>query len=238
MAASTHFQFAAYCRRGHSPAMLFSRRIDAPSDGLPRSPAVSRNREPIAEVLGRHLPKRGTVLEIASGTGEHAAYFASRFDGITWQPSDFDQAALQWVEAHRVASSDGGTPRPNLLPPLRLDVTRPGWEFGVPVRFPVAIIAINLVHIAPWQATVGLVSGARDLLMPGRHLFLYGPFKRGGRHTARSNASFDATLRRQNAAWGVRDLEAVTEAAEASGFTLDEICEMPANNLTLVFTRR
>src|SRR5690606_3071996 len=133
MAASTHFQFAAYCRRGHSPAMLFSRRIDAPSDGLPRSPAVSRNREPIAEVLGRHLPKRGTVLEIASGTGEHAAYFASRFDGITWQPSDFDQAALQWVEAHRVASSDGGTPRPQRLPPLRLGVTRPGWDVGVAV---------------------------------------------------------------------------------------------------------
>lgn len=218
--------------------MLFSRRIDPPSDGLPSSPAASRNREPIAEVLERHLPKRGTVLEIASGTGEHAAYFAGRFAGVTWQPSDADQAALQWMEARRLASAERGTPRPNLLAPVRLDVTRHGWAFGVPVRFPVAIIAINLIHIAPWQATVGLVSGARDLLMPGRHLFLYGPFKRDGRHTARSNASFDSALRRQNAAWGVRDMEAVTEAAEASGFTVDEIYEMPANNLTLVLTRR
>lgn len=218
--------------------MLFSRRVEPASDGLPRSPAVARNREPIAEVLQRYLPKRGTVLEIASGTGEHAAYFAKRFARLAWQPSDVDTAALQWAEARRLASGEGGEPRSNLLPPVRLDVARPGWVSGVTVPFPVAMVAINMIHIAPWQATVGLVSGARDLLMPGRRLFLYGPFKRRGRHTARSNASFDAALRRQNAGWGVRDLEAVAKVAEAEGFILDEICEMAANNLTLVLTRR
>lgn len=218
--------------------MFFSRREPPPSDGLPRSPAVARNREPIARVLERYLPQRGTVIEVASGTGEHAVYFAGRFPGIAWQPSDPDPAALAAIEAWRTAPVDGGAPPANVRPPLRLDVTRQDWPEVTGIRFPVGIIAVNLLHIAPWRATTGLLSGAGRMLMPDRHLFLYGPFKRGGRHTARSNASFDATLRRENADWGVRDLEAVAEAAAGEGFGLEEVCEMPANNLTVVFTRR
>lgn len=218
--------------------MLFRRREPPPSDGLPRSPAVARNREPIAEVLESYLPRRGAVIEIASGTGEHAVFLARRFPGIVWQPSDVDPAALSAIEAWRTAPGEGGSPPSNVRPPLRLDVTRPDWPGQTGVRFPVGILAVNLIHIAPWRAAMGLLAGAGRLLIPGRHLFLYGPFRRGGRHTARSNASFDAMLRRENAEWGVRDLEGVAEAAGRHGFEVEEVREMPANNLTVVFTRR
>lgn len=219
--------------------MLFSRRVPPPDDGLPRSPAAARNREPIAEVLARHLPKRGSVLEIASGTGEHAVFFATRFPGLVWQPSDADAGAVSASAAWRAASGQGGAgPLPNLLPPMQLDVERSGWTEEVGIRFPVAIIAINMIHISPWSATVGLLAGASKLLMPGRALVFYGPFRRQGRRTARSNASFDASLRRQDAEWGVRDLETVVEAATQAGFGLGDLVEMPANNLTLVFRRR
>lgn len=191
------------------------------------APATARNRDPILEVLLRVLPPAGLVLEVASGTGEHAAWFAPRLPALSWQPSDPDAVARDSIEAWRQAANAG-----NLLPPLDLDVRRWPW----PVDRAEAVVAINMIHISPWQATEGLLRGAATLLGPGAPLVLYGPFRREGRHTAPSNEAFDADLRMRDPSWGVRDLEAVTEAAEA--FDLVEVVAMPANNLTVVLRRR
>lgn len=191
------------------------------------APATARNRDPILEVLRRVLPPTGLVLEVASGSGEHAAWFAPRLPGLTWQPSDADAVARESIEAWR-----GAAATPNLLPPLDLDVRRWPW----PVERADAVVAINMIHISPWQSTEGLLRGAAALLDPGAPLVLYGPFRREGRHTAPSNEAFDADLRTRDPAWGVRDLEAVAEAADA--FDLDEVVAMPANNLTVIFRRR
>jgi len=185
-------------------------------------------------VLTRVLPASGPLLEIASGTGEHAVWFAAGLPGLVYQPSDPDPAHRASIAAWIAASG-----LENLRPPLALDVTAPDWERlpGVP-RDPAAILCINMIHIAPWSAALGLLRGAGAVLGAGGVLYLYGPYRRGGAHTADSNAAFDRSLRGRDPAWGVRDLEAVTSAAADAGLVLDEVVEMPANNLSLVLRRR
>jgi cyclopropane fatty-acyl-phospholipid synthase-like methyltransferase len=192
------------------------------------SPSVARNRDPILAVLQRVLPARGMVLEIASGTGEHALHFASALPHLTWQPTDQDDQALNSIAARREASG-----LPNLLAPLTLDAAAPDW----PVERADAVVAINMVHISPWRATQGLMAGAERVLPPGDVLYLYGAYKEDGAHTASSNEAFDQDLRRRNPEWGVRDLEEVAELARAHGMELVERIAMPANNLSLVFRR-
>jgi SAM-dependent methyltransferase len=192
------------------------------------APAVARNREPILAVLRRVLPARGTVLEIASGTGEHAVHFAGGLPHLTWQPSDREPKALRSIAAHRAA-----TQLPNLLLPLALDASEPAW----PLDHADAVVSINMIHISPWAAAEGLMAGAARLLAPGRVLYLYGPFKEQGEHTAPSNASFDAGLRAQDPQWGVRDLDEVAALARQNGFDLVERVAMPANNLSLIFRK-
>jgi SAM-dependent methyltransferase len=189
---------------------------------------VARNREPILEVLRRVLPPQGLVVEIASGSGEHAAYFAIALTGVFWQPTDADPRALASIAAHRTAAS-----APNLLAPLRLDVTAEEW----PVERADALVCINMIHITPWAASEGLIAGARRLLRAGGVLYLYGPYRIGGRHTAPSNQEFDAFLRGQNAEWGVRDLTDVTALAARHGLAPAETVPMPANNLSVIFRR-
>lgn len=192
------------------------------------APAVARNKTVITEVLARHLPASGLVLEIASGSGEHALHFAAHFPALTFQPTDPDAAALASVAAWRAEAQLA-----NLLPPMMLNVMADDW----PVHKADAVVCINMIHIAPWEATAALIRGAARILLPGTMLFLYGPFKKGGQHTALSNAEFDASLRAQDARWGVRDLEAVAEIARAAGFAAPVVEVMPANNLSLIFRR-
>jgi SAM-dependent methyltransferase len=190
------------------------------------SPSVARNRDPILAVLRRVLPSAGTVLEIASGTGEHAVYFATTLPHLTWQPSDQDEQALRSVAAHRANSG-----LPNLLAPLALDAAAPQW----PIDQADAVVAINMVHISPWRATQGLMAGAGRVLSPGGVLYLYDAYSENGTHTATSNKAFDADLKRRNPDWGVRALEKVAELAGSHGLKLAERISMPANNLSLVF---
>lgn len=196
------------------------------SDEALTSPSVARNRDPILSVLRRVLPPRGQVLEIASGTGEHAVFFAAALPGLTWQPSDPDPLALRSIAAHRAAAGLA-----NLMPPVVLDAASPDW----PVAHADAVVAINMVHISPWRATEGLMQGAARILPPGGILYLYGAYTENGAHTAPSNAAFDESLRARNPEWGVRAIEDVTRLAEAHGLLLLERIPMPANNLSLVF---
>jgi hypothetical protein len=192
------------------------------------APAAARNREPILEVLRGVLPAEGLVLELASGSGEHSVHLATHLPGLTFQPSDPDAKARASVAAWIAA-----TGLSNIRPPLELDATRTPW----PIARADAILCINMIHISPWEATLGLFSGAAALLPAGSPLVLYGPYKREGAHTAQSNADFDASLRASNPLWGVRDLEAVVACAAASGFLGPQVTQMPANNLSLVFRR-
>ena len=198
-------------------------------EGVLSSPAALRNRDPILAVLRRVLPQQGTVLEIASGSGEHAVQFAAELTGLLWQPTDRDAEALRSIAVRRAAAG-----LPNLLPPLELDVTAPTW----PVVRVEAVVSINMIHIAPWPAAKGLMAGASRALAPGGVLFLYGPFKENGEHTAPSNRAFDASLRARDPAWGVRDLVDVAELADRCGLDIVERIEMPANNRSVVFQRR
>jgi SAM-dependent methyltransferase len=191
-------------------------------------PHVARNREPILDVLKRVLPLQGLVLEVASGSGEHAAYFAKALQLLSWQPTDPDMEALASIAAHRAAAGAS-----NLLSPLQLDVTAPEW----PVARADAILCNNMIHIAPWTACEGLIAGAARLLLAGGILYLYGPYKIDGRHTAPSNETFDADLRARNPQWGIRDLGDVTALAERHGFAPVETVPMPANNLSVIFRR-
>jgi Protein of unknown function (DUF938) len=200
-----------------------------PIDPRRFAPATERNRDPILALLRRVLPQAGTVLEIASGTGEHAVFFGRHLPHLTWQPTDPDAAARASIVAW---SAEAGVA--NVAAPLALDASQPNW----PVDRADAMIAVNMVHISPWAATVGLLGGAARVLPAAAPLVLYGPYKRDGRHTAPSNAAFDQNLRRQNPAWGVRDLEEMVATADAAGLDLAEIAPMPANNLGLVFRRR
>jgi cyclopropane fatty-acyl-phospholipid synthase-like methyltransferase len=195
-------------------------------DAALTSPSVTRNRDPILVVLQRVLPGRGLVLEIASGTGEHALHFAAALPHLSWQPTDQDEQALNSIAAHRAASG-----LPNLLAPLKLDAAAPDW----PMERADAVVAINMVHISPWQATHGLMAGASRVLPSGGVLFLYGAYKENGAHTAPSNEAFDEDLRRRNPEWGVRDLKEVVDLARAHGLKLVERIAMRANNLSLVF---
>jgi len=190
------------------------------------APAATRNREPILRVLRDRLPRPGFVLEIASGTGEHAVWFSRALPGLTWQPTDLDPEALQSIAAWR----DEEGP-PNLLPPLRLDAAANAW----PVAHADAVVAINMVHIAPWTATGGLIAGAARALTQGGVLFLYGPFREAGEHTSAGNAAFDTDLRARDPSWGIRDLDEISALAGQYGLTGPERIAMPANNLSVMF---
>jgi SAM-dependent methyltransferase len=193
-----------------------------------RAPAAERNRDAILAVLARVLPGKGIVLEIASGTGQHAVHCAAALPGIVWQPSDPDSDARDSIAAWRAHAA-----LPNLDAPIALDVMNDDWGIGEVA----AIVCINMIHISPWEAAQALLRGAGERLRAGGVLVLYGPYRRHGAHTAPSNEAFDAQLRERDPRWGVRDLEAVQSLAEANGFTLAEIVEMPANNLSVIFTK-
>lgn len=193
------------------------------------APAAMRNRGPIYAVLRSELPERGLVLEIASGTGEHVAFFAQHSaPDLVFQPSDQDNAARAsidaWTKDARLA---------NVRPAIALDAASPSW----PIDKADAVLCINMIHISPWDATIGLLAGAARILPAGGPLYLYGPYCRAGQHTAPSNAAFDDDLRRRNPAWGVRNLETVADAAQACGFGPPIVFEMPANNLSVIFRR-
>jgi cyclopropane fatty-acyl-phospholipid synthase-like methyltransferase len=189
-------------------------------------PSSERNKEPILEVLRRILPKTGTVLEIAGGSGQHAVFFAKNLPGITWLPTDIDEERLASIRAWREDSTCD-----NLLEPRRLDVLDDDWGIGTVD----VIFSSNMIHITPWECCLGLLAGARRHLTAGGLLVFYGPFSIGGEHTAPSNAAFDDSLRGRDPSWGVRDLDAIGDAA--SGLVLEERDEMPANNQILVFRR-
>ena len=191
-------------------------------------PAAERNKDPILGVLARVLPSRGLVLEVASGTGQHVMHFAKALSDLTWQPSDPD-AELRESIGLRIQEER----RANVNSPIDLDVSKLPW----PLQTADAVVAINLIHVAPWSATLALFEGAKALLSTQGVLFLYGPYRRHGQHTSKSNEQFDSDLHAQNSEWGLRDLEAVSETAASSGFALAEIVEMPANNFSLVFKR-
>ena len=194
------------------------------SDDRLYAPATLRNRGPILDALRPRLPARGLVLEVASGTGEHVAHLAAALLHLSFQPTDPDPA-------HRASIAAWTGKLPNVRPPLALDASAPDW----PVQHADAVLCINLIHIAPWAATEGLLAGSARILPTGGPLVLYGPYTRDGRHTAPSNAAFDADLRARDPAWGVRDLGAVARLAGAAGFGATEVVPMPANNLLVVF---
>jgi hypothetical protein len=193
------------------------------------APHVARNRDHILKVLQGVLPEQGTVLEIASGSGEHAVYFAARFPGLVWQPSDPDPQARASIAAW---IADSGLD--NLLPPLDLDVLRP---VGLPARTH-AVLNMNMLHISPRAACAGLMSVSGAVLEAGAPLFLYGPFLVEGRETAPSNLGFDASLRDRDPDWGIRRLEDVAAAGETHGLALERTVDMPANNLAAIFRKR
>ncbi|MBK1697010.1 DUF938 domain-containing protein [Rhodovibrio salinarum] len=210
------------------PASTHADEAPSGADGRLHAPATQRNRGPILEVLMRLLPAEGTVLEIASGTGEHAVWFAQNLRPLVWQPSDADPEMRSSIDAH--AQAQGVR---TIQPAIALDVRHTPW----PVRQARAVVCINLIHIAPWAAAAGLFAGAAGILPQGAPLVLYGPFKRNGAHTSDSNARFDASLRASDPSWGVRDLEDVDALAAANGFARQEVVEMPANNLTVAYVK-
>lgn len=206
-------------------------------DGRLDAPAFHRNHEAIWAVLQDFLNgKSGDVLETGSGTGQHVVHFARHSPDITWWPSDLNEQHLKSITAWRAH-----TRLPNIRPPLRIDLSDPNWaralqQAGGPQAV-AALFCANVIHIAPWRVAEGLFAGASALLRAGGRLFLYGPFKRDGRHTALSNAVFDASLREGNPEWGLRDIADLEKLATGAGLALSEIIEMPANNLILVFAR-
>ncbi|REG50298.1 uncharacterized protein DUF938 [Paraburkholderia sp. BL6669N2] len=193
------------------------------------SPSAERNREPILAVLRAVLPTNGRVLEIASGTGQHAIWFARAMPGLDWQPSDADADARASIGAW--VAHEGLT---NVRAPLALDVHQPDW--GVDTLD--AVVCINMIHISPWSAAQALFAGAGRRLVDGGVLYLYGPYKRGGAHTSPSNDAFDQQLRGRDPEWGVRDMEEVVALGVSVGLVCDEPIAMPANNFSLVFRKR
>lgn len=193
------------------------------------APATLRNREPILDVLTRVLPQEGMLLEVASGTGEHAAFIAPRLDSIVWQPTDRDASMLADID-ELVAFENCERIRPAVM----LDALMQDW----PIERADAVFCCNMIHIAPWQAAVGLFVGAARILPQGAPLILYGPYKRHSEHTAPSNATFEEWLKSQDRRFGVRCLDTqVKPLAEKHGFVLDEVIAMPANNLTVVWRK-
>ena len=207
---------------------MLKQRGERTADGKWSTPSAERNKGPILGVLAHVLPGRGLVLEVASGTGQHVVHFAKALPGLTWQPSDPDaelrESIALRIQEERVA---------NVNWPIDLDVTKLPW----PLQTADAVVAINLVHVAPWSATLALFEGAKALLSTQGALFLYGPYRRFGRHTSQSNAQFDLDLRAHKSEWGLRDLEAMLDVAACTGFALAEMVEMPANNFSLIFKR-
>lgn len=191
-------------------------------------PSADRNKGPILDVLRRVLPSGGLVLEIASGTGQHVLHFAQALPGLGWQPSDPDPSHREAIQ-QRIAAAG----LPNVAPPRMLDVLERPW----PVGSADAIVCINMIHIAPWRAGLALLQEAGRMLPPGGVLYLYGPYRREGRHTAASNEAFDLDLRTRNPEWGVRDLQDVTSQARECGLDLVEVVAMPANNLSVILRR-
>ena len=189
------------------------------------APATERNRDVIAQTLARVLPTKGLVLEVASGTGEHAVHFAKMFPALAWQPSDPDPIALASINAWRADSNV-----PNMRPAMLLDASA-DW----PIAQADAVVCINMTHISPWAATVGLLRNAARLLPQSAVLFIYGPYNQRDVPLADSNAAFDASLRQQNALWGLRYVEDIAAEAHVSGLHLDSVIDMPANNLSLIF---
>jgi Protein of unknown function (DUF938) len=198
------------------------------SDDRQHAPATLRNRDFILDVLRDVLPTTGVILEIASGSGEHIVYFARNLPDLVFQPSDPDPNARLSVAAW--ASAEGIA---NVRAPIELNVSEPAW----PIPSADGIICINMVHISPWEATLGLMRGAAAILSPGAPLYLYGPYLREGIATAPSNRAFDRSLRERDPNWGLRDLEVVAATAQSAGFSAPVIIEMPANNLSVVFRR-
>ncbi len=193
------------------------------------APATQRNRKPILEILLRVLPPEGNILEVASGTGEHAVFFAPHLVPRYWIPSDRDPQLRESIVAWRNYSQVS-----NLHSPLDIDAAKSRWAIedeAIEIR---AIVNINMIHIAPWSACLGLMAGANRLLPSGGILYLYGPFKQGGKHTAPSNSTFDQFLRSQNSQWGVRDLDEVIAVAKNNNLELQATFPMPANNLSVV----
>jgi len=207
---------------------MLKQRGEKQADGKWFTSSAERNKDPILAVLARVLPRRGVVLEIASGTGQHILHFANALPGLAWQPSDRDPELRESI-ALRVKEQQLA----NVNRPIDLDVTRLPW----PLQTADAVVCINMIHVAPWSATLALLEGTKALLPTQHVLFLYGPYRRFGQHTSRSNEQFDSDLRAHDPEWGVRDLEAVSEAAASSGFVLAEVVEMPANNFSVIFKR-
>ncbi len=198
------------------------------NDARKFAPAAARNRAAILDVLRPRLPSRGQLLEVASGSGEHTRHFAAAHPAVTFQPSDPDPTNRASIDAW--AAHLG---LPNVKRALDIDAT----TTFAPVKAADVVVSINMIHIAPWDAAVGLVRNAATVLTAGGHLFLYGPYRRNGAHTAPSNEAFDQSLKASDPAWGVRDLEAVIALAEDAGFEAPEVIEMPANNLSVMFRR-
>lgn len=206
-------------------------------DGRLDGAAFHRNHAAIWKILAASLRQHsGDVVEVGSGTGQHVMFFAEHSPDITWWPSDLNAAHLTSIEAWRKYTQCA-----NVRSPLRIDVTNPAWcpelTDGNGPRELLAVFCANVVHIAPWPVAEGLMSGAARYLRPDGKLFIYGPFKRGGQHTADSNAAFDTSLRNGNPEWGVRDVEELEKLADGVGLVLSEVVEMPANNLILIFAR-
>jgi hypothetical protein len=205
-------------------------------DGRLDAPAFHRNHQAIRAVLQRYLAGRsGDVVEAGSGTGQHVVDFARHFPDIVWWPSDLNEAHLKSIAAWRAYAG-----LPNIRPPLRIDLSDPAWcaevhDGSVPPLL--AVFCANVIHIAPWRVAEGLFAGAARYLDTDGRLFLYGPFKRDGKHTALSNAVFDTSLRHSDAEWGVREIEDLEKLAASVGLVLVEIAEMPANNMILIFAR-
>lgn len=190
------------------------------------APATARNRDAILDVLRTILPKSGTVLEVASGTGEHVRHFAEALPQLDWQPSDPDPDALASIAAWTEGAA-------NIRAPLPIDASAADW----PIARADAILCINMIHISPWAATEGLFAGAARLLSPGAPLYLYGPYRRSGIPTAPSNEAFDASLKMRDSEWGLRDLDGIVALGDRNGLAFETLVEMPANNLSLVFRR-
>jgi Protein of unknown function (DUF938) len=207
------------------------------ADGRLDAAAFHRNHRPIRAVLEKFLSgKSGDVVEAGSGTGQHVVDFARHIPEIIWWPSDLNEQHLTSISAWRAHAGLA-----NIRPPLRIDLSDPEWcaemHNGRGPTDLLAVFCANVIHIAPWRVAEGLFAGAGRYLQTAGRLFLYGPFKRGGKHTAPSNAAFDNSLRDQNPEWGVRDIGDLENLAASAGLKLVEIVEMPANNLTLAFER-
>ena len=208
--------------------------VMSPGDRRRSAPSTARNRDVILDVLRDHISVSGTILELGSGSGEHAAYMAPHFPKHDWQPSDFDEDNHASIEAWRESGEAS-----NILPAILLDIMQPRWpvEMIRPSKPVTAVLAINIIHISPWAVTEALINGADRVLKSGGTLYFYGPYRVGGEHTSESNVQFDGWLKARDESWGVRNMEDVTEIARSFGFSAPDVTPMPSNNFSLVFKK-